>query len=70
MTNGPQPTPLQQLLAELRIRIVSDEGVVPYRFEVQGLEMSEGYFRHFLSECWPGVTVEMVVAAVKAKRKR
>lgn len=67
-SNDAYPTRLERLLSELRIRIISDEGVVPYRFEVNGLEMSEGYFRWFLAEKQLGVTVEQVVRALRKGR--
>lgn len=66
-TNGPPHKPLERFLAEIRVRIISDDGVLPYRFEVQGIPMSEGTFRNFCREA--GVRLEDVVDAVRRKGK-
>lgn len=65
-TNGPPPSPLEQFLAAVRVRITSDEGVSPRTFEVQGLPMTEEYFAAFCGVA--GVAVTDVVAAVRGKQ--
>lgn len=64
-TNGPPRKPLERFLHEIRVRIVSEPGVLPLQFEVQGLPMREGEFRHFCREA--GVRLEDVVRAVRGK---
>jgi hypothetical protein len=61
-TNGPPPTRLELFLHGLRVRITSEPGVLPLVFEVQGLTMREGAFRHFCREA--GVNYDDVVRAV------
>lgn len=64
-TNGPPPTRLELFLHGLRIRITSEPGILPLAFEVNGLPMREGQFRHFCAEA--GVRYEDVVRAVRDK---
>jgi hypothetical protein len=67
-TNGPpHKQQLQRFLRDVRVRVVSEPGTVPVRLQVNGIEMSEGYFRFFLRDAGLPFTVEDVVGAVRGK---
>jgi hypothetical protein len=67
-TNGPPHKPqLRQFLRDVRVRIISEPGILPVRLVVNGLEMSEGYFRFFLRDAGLPFSVEDVVEAVRGK---